>query len=304
MQYAQTIQPGGTVDFLGRSLLKLEAGANVHGEVGALLSGSFEVVPFSTIKLDGSATLHLLSGATETLDAGSFVNANGTINVNASGSTGLLQICNNGVQNVLSGGLLDIKGDGSTSGSGDVILRSGALLEGKSGSAIRTDGSLTVEGGATVDISTAALNLDGTAISWGATSGAVETGKHTDASTVTRTGPTIQSGVSGYVGHRERYLSGNATGTENIATSQYEIIVTATTQTGDVVFNLADPPNGERLDITICVFAARTNGHQLTVQGSGGALFAVVGGTDDFWFDYRWSPGVGNWVKVRTGKFV
>ncbi len=307
--YDVNVHEGGSYEFEFGSNLKFDSGSVIIAS-GVAFSGSIQFIPFSSITLDGTATLHLLSGAIETLDSGSFVNANGTININASGSAGLLQVCNNGICNILSGGLLDIKGDGSTSGAGDVIIRNGALLQVAAGGLIRVDGGgLTVGSGGGVDFSGAnVVNLNGTSVTYssgtGITGTKVEATANTFTGPQTQQGPTVHSGANGYVGGRVRLASAQASGTENQDPWTAECIYTGALQSGNVVWKWSNPPNGERVEVNVNIYAAKQSGNTVDIHDATGALVYSFGAPgSDQWADFRFDAGVGTWIRIRYGFF-
>jgi hypothetical protein len=305
LQYRQTIWPGGIVEFMAGSTLKLDNDSLLWSD-GANFFGTLEVIPFSTIQFDGGSVWHMLSGANATVDAGAGIAINGSLIVNTSGSSGLIQVDNNGQIVVMSGGLLDIKGDGTLTGAGDIILRSGALLEGKSGSLIRTDGGITVEGGATVDLTAAALDLRGTAIQY--SGGTVIVGSKTEATANTFTGAQIYSGAGAYRRDRQTHqitYTGGGPSPQTIGGADYDMVEILDLNGFDQSLTLNDPPDNPT---NLRIFGTPTafDIHTLTLKNQGGATITQIVGTDaphaadtPKWVDLRFR-GSGTWTVTAS----
>jgi hypothetical protein len=292
IQYALDLRGGGQARFRNDSVLKLDAGAKILGDAGAFVQGTLYVgnglsfpcivqvkqgsrilTDGGSIEVDGTGLIQIDNGATFTVDT-------------------LLDILGAHGSIVIRGGaLLDVKGDGDTTGTGDVLVRSGAKLEVQSGGELQVDTGATLDCNGNADFSGAAIQVS---------SGTTATGTWTDSRETTRDHATLYSGADGYRAGRERYLSNNATGTETINTWEQEYIVTGTTQTADVTWVLKDAPSNRRVDVTLDIYNTRLNGHNLIIKDETGNTIHTVFGTD-FWIDLRWSSGLGTWIIVRSG---
>jgi hypothetical protein len=285
---SHTINNGGTLHLLDGSVVLGDVGCQLQGELelgdGTVMNeGTLLVTAHSNIQISGLGALHS--------DATSLVNLAGTTNIASGGDA---HVTSGGVLDVDSGGLLDIKGDGNLAGDGDVIWRSGAKGEFKSGAELQVDVGATLDVNGAADFSAATSFTDAVVTLDAATTVA-------DAATTTKTGPTVYSGDTGYRGLRTRLLV-SADANQNIDPWKYDLIELTGAISATRNWTFSDPPNGERVEVLVICNVSELGSHSIQIKNSGGSNVVRFDGTssgNNKWADIRWFAGPDIWDTTR-----
>jgi hypothetical protein len=296
-----SVHNGATIEVQGTSGITIDGAGSIQADSGAQLTGLLTIGPGSSLNAGNLGTLGVNSGGFLTVSAGGRANIFGTQNIESGG-----QLVN------LAGGLIDIKGRGATIGDddGDVIARSGAIVEMKAGSFLLLDPGATLiangpmSGSPTVPITLKGALLTMANVDTTYLNGSTISGVKTDNATTTQTGAILFSGDSGYVGGREVFSSTVTSGTDHIDPWAYEFLKLGSTLTGDTTWILSDTPNHERVVVTILTAATHMASHTLTIKDAHGNTLVVpdnVGGSVS-WYELRFNQGSSTWEIWKSGK--
>lgn len=295
LNFKQQVYAGGHTTYHEDSILELTSGSVLQGDVGSELLGTFTLgdgVGGSLFQVAAHSAIALEAAAALTTAAGSIVSILGDLLIGAAATFELqteLEVQASGSIVLDSGAHLDVHGGAAVNFTGSTSQITGTCLFNSWNAAAGS--SLTFNGSGAAN----ALTLNNTAVVLNSSSTVA------DAATTTKTGPTVYSGATGYVGGRSRYLGSNTTGTEVIDPSQHEVFVSAAVQTADVIWKFQNPPNNERMTITVNAYSAKLNGHALNLQDAGGNPIGGFTGAGNVWFDLRWEAGASTWIVIRSG---
>lgn len=305
LQYAQTVHGGGTTTYNDAatlrmkdgSTLKLDAGALINAIAGCLLQGVLDLGDFTipgagAITVTGHSTISVLNQALLEVLAGATFNLAGTGHIQSLGKL---------VAD--SGALIEIKGDGTLSGAGDLIVRGAdnAKLEIEGNAELQVDALGLLDLNGTLDAATAGAGFvyaDTTTI----------VGSKTEATINTFTAKQVRQGAGAFVVPRSVAVVDMSGGNQTVVGSDQDWIEIVGPMVADHSLTLNSPPDHP---VPLRIFGNGPHGspstfgvQTLTINDQGGTTIFKIVGTDEGdpkWVDliYR---GSGNWTVAASYK--
>jgi hypothetical protein len=305
-QYALHIQPGGSALIDHDAALNVVLGGRANFEFGGLLfvdaSSKIEIQKGGELHGDFDFSGSALITGLFSLSAGGQIQALSGTSF-AANSGGKFDILDGGQLVAESGGLVDIKGDGDASDpttAGDIILRSGAKLEGKSGSVVQ------LEAGGTLLLNGATSGAPNLSSTWHGVAhvfdncdvtyagGSQIFGTKTDATATTYTGPSIHDGTNAYTTIRPIVVFGDEDGAAHCERQEvvaFQVTGGAGHLTDDRTLTLTRSPSDNPVILEVTARANDLDINTVTIKNeSGGTLFTLVG-TDQ---------GDPKWVRIAS----
>jgi hypothetical protein len=193
-----------------------------------------------------------------------------------------------------SSALIDIKGDGSLAGAGDLILRGAgnAKLQIEGNAELQVDALGLLDMNGTLDLSTGAIIVNGSTTA---------TGTWTDSRDTTRDHPVHYSGNLAYIDERPRLDLGDAS--VSVHPEQYEVLFLTSLLSTDRIITLLAPPGNAIVRLLILVGENQLNGHNLLIndQAASGIVRFDPSNSHFGWAELR-SRASGDWMVLGTGR--